>query len=181
MFFQEIQEAQPDPIFGLLGAFNADVRKEKISLMVGIYKDDQLKADLFSSVKKARESIVEEVADYLPIDGLNEMVELLVPVVFGKGDSRIYGAHTTGGTGALRVGAEFIVQEVTRTVYIPNHTWPNHRSVLERAGCKVETYPYYSREKKNFDLEGMLAFLRKTNLCNFFNHISRRLFALVDK
>lgn len=167
MFFHEVSEAPPDPIFGLLGAFGADVRKEKINLLVGIYKDDQLRAELLSSAKKSKDDILTQdlMADYLPIDGLGELVELLGPVVFGTGwkeaHGRIYGAHTTGGTGALRVGAEFLAQEVSKVVYVPNHTWPNHRSVLERAGCKVENYPYYSREKKGFDCAAMVEFLSK--------------------
>ncbi len=164
MFFQEVKEAPPDPIFGLLGAVKADLRKEKVDLMVGIYKDDHLHAELFSSVKKAKERVHDTMADYLPIDGLGTLLELLGPVVFGdkawqEQQARVYAAHTTGGTGALRVGAEFLAQEVGKTVCLPNHTWPNHRMVLERAGCKIETYPYYNREKKGFDLEAMLAFL----------------------
>lgn len=168
MFFEAVREAQPDPIFGLLGAFIADSRKEKVSLMVGIYKDDHLRAELLSSVKKAKEQIFSQdlMADYLPIDGLNEMVELLGPLVFGEGawkesHSRIYAAHTTGGTGALRVGAEFLAQEVTQLVCLPNHTWPNHLSILERARCKVENYPYYDPKKQGFDLEAMLDYFRK--------------------
>lgn len=166
MFFHDVNEAPPDPIFGLLGAFNADVRKEKINLMVGIYKDDQMRAELLSSVKKAKELILVQdlMADYLPIDGLGELTELLGPVIFSdllwrEKQGSIYAAHTTGGTGALRVAGEFLAQQVSRTVYLPNHTWPNHRLVMERAGCKVETYPYYSKEKRNFDLDGMLGFL----------------------
>lgn len=165
MFFHNVNEAQPDPIFGLLGAFNADVRKEKVNLMVGIYKDDDLRAELLSSARRAQELVKETVADYLPIDGLGEMVELLGGVVFGEEwkdeRGRIYGAHTCGGTGALRVGAEFVAQEVGKHVCVSNHTWPNHRSILERAGCVVESYPYYSREKRGFDCEAMLSFLRK--------------------
>lgn len=168
MFFQNVSEAQPDPIFGLLGSFAADSRKEKVNLMVGIYKDDDLRAELLSSAKQAQDLIAphELMADYLPIDGLNEMVELLGPVVFGaevwkNNHARIYAAHTAGGTGALRVGSEFLAQEVGKTVCVSNHTWPTHRSILERAGCRVESYPYYSREKLGFDFEAMIAFLSK--------------------
>ncbi len=168
MFFDEVSEAQPDPIFGLLGAFTADVRKEKVNLMVGIYRDDRLRAELLSSAKKAKGDILDQdvMADYLPIDGLSELAPLLGPVVFGEeawkeSHSRIYGAHTTGGTGALRVGAEFLAQEVSKVFCVPNHTWPNHRSILERVGCTIENYPYYSREKKGFDLEATIAFLSK--------------------
>jgi aspartate/tyrosine/aromatic aminotransferase len=159
MFFHEVAEAPPDPIFGLLGAFQADVRKEKVNLMVGIYKDERLRAEPLSSVKRVVVGM--EVADYLPIDGLAELVELLGPVVFGGGwdRERMYGAHTVGGTGALRVGGEFLVQEVTKVCAVPNHTWPNHR-LLERAGMTLKTYPYYSREKRGFDVEALLGFLR---------------------
>jgi len=167
MFFDKVNEAKPDPIFGLLGTFREDPRKQKVNLMVGIYKDDNLKAELINSSRKAQEQILKDeiVADYLPIDGMGEMVALLGPVIFGDANwksaqDRIYGAHTTGGTGALRVGAEFLLREVTQAICIPNHTWPNHRSVFEHAGCKVENYPYYNREKGGFDLDAMLAYLR---------------------
>lgn len=166
MFFHEVNEAPPDPIFGLAEAFKADMRKEKVNLMVGIYRDDQLRAELLSSARAAKVDILNQdlMADYLPIDGLSEMLELLGPVVFSdplwsENHGRIYAAHTTGGTGALRVGSEFLAQEVSKSFYVPNHTWPNHRSILERSGCKVENYPYYSREKRGFDFEAMVAFL----------------------
>lgn len=162
MFFQHLQEAPPDPIFGLLGAFNADLRKEKINLMVGIYKDDAGHAPLLKSVEKAQGRVHEKIADYLPIDGLHEMVEALTPLVFGeRGAERIYGAHTAGGTGALRVGAELLGEEGVRLCYLPNQTWPNHPSIFEMAGCKVEPYPYYNQAKRRFDFEAMIAFLQK--------------------
>jgi aspartate/tyrosine/aromatic aminotransferase len=168
MFFDQTHEAPADPIFGLLGAISADPRQEKVSLMVGIYKDDHLKAELLSSVKKAKEKIASQdlMADYLPIDGLPGLIALLGPIVFGESiwkdvQERVYGAHTTGGTGALRATAEFLAQEVSQGIYIPNHTWPPHRMIFERAGFKVGNYPYYCREKKGFDIEALLFFLAK--------------------
>jgi len=53
-----------------------------------------------------------------------------------------------------------LAQEVSKNIYIPHPTWPNHRSVFERAGCKVGTYPYYSREKRGFDFEQTSEFLQ---------------------
>lgn len=162
MFFSGVAEGQPDAVFGMAGAFKADVRPEKVDLMVGIYKDENLRAELFPSVKKAKIEILSQdlLADYLPIDGMPELYELLGALVFGEGawkeaHSRIYASHTVGGTGALRVGAEFLAQEVTKTIYIPDPTWPNHRQIFERAGCRVETYPYYSRQKRAFDCDAM--------------------------
>jgi aromatic-amino-acid transaminase len=168
MFFHHVEEAPPDPIFGLLNAFVADPRKEKVNLMVGIYKDDQLRCNLLSSVRKAKDDILGQdlIADYLPIDGLAEFVERLGPLIFSERvyqeiEGRMYGAQTPGGTGALRVGAEFLAKEVSKHFYISNHTWPNHRSILERAGCVVENYPYYNPEKKGFDCASMIHFLEK--------------------
>ncbi len=168
MFFQSTEEAPPDPIFGLLGKFRSDIRKEKVNLMVGIYKDEELKAEVIPSIRMAMRGIANEglMADYLPIDGFAELIELLGPLAFGdkawgKSGSRIVGAHTAGGTGALRVGAEFLAQEVGTSVYLPNHTWPTHRSIFMRVGYQVENYPYYSKEKRGFDCEALLSHLRK--------------------
>jgi aspartate/tyrosine/aromatic aminotransferase len=160
MVFEHVLEGPPDAIFGLTGAFQADARSNKVNLLVGIYKDEHLRAELLPSVKQAKEEIYPEdlKADYLPIDGYGPLIDLLGPVIFGEeiwGKMPIYGAHTTGGTGALRIGAELLAQEVTRTVYIPDPTWPNHRSVLEKAGCKVENYTYYNRQIKNFDFHAV--------------------------
>jgi aspartate/tyrosine/aromatic aminotransferase len=166
MFFQNVNEGQPDPVFGLVEAFGADVRPTKVNLIVGIYKDENLKTQLLPSVQKAGEQLgYDQGTDYLPIDGDREFIELLGPVVFGKGwkeaHGRIYAAQTVGGTGALRAGVEFLAQEVTKKVAVSNHTWPNHRSIIERGGAMAEEYVYYSREKRGFDLQAMLHSLDK--------------------
>ena len=128
MFFDEVEEAQPDPIFGLNGAFVADTRDKKVNLLVGIYKDERLRSEIFHSAKRAKEEVFSQdlVANYLPMDGLKEMVELLGPVLFASDreseHEKIYGAHTTGGTGALRVGAEFFNQFVSKKAVLPNRT-----------------------------------------------------------
>ncbi len=161
MIFDEVLEAKPDPIFGLTGSFKADVRENKVNLLVGIYKDEKLRSPLLPSVEKARELVgrQEEVADYLPFEGLSGFVDEIGKVIFGQGwdqeHSRIFGAQAVGGTGALRLGAEFLAQEVSKRVSISHPTWPNHRGVFERAGFSVDSYTYYSSEKKWFDLEGM--------------------------
>jgi aspartate aminotransferase len=160
MFFHEILEGQPDPVFGLAAAFQADPRPEKINLLVGIYKDEALRSELMPSVKKAKETVADSQIDYLPIDGLREFCDLLGESVFGKQDwagscQRVYGAQGVGGTGALYLGGAFLAQEVTKNVAIPNPTWPNHRSIFERAGSNVLTYSYYNKEKHGFDFEAM--------------------------
>jgi len=167
MFFSEILEGQPDPIFGLNEAFQADVRPNKVNLIVGIYKDDQLRTHLMPSVKKAKDQILAQdlQADYLPMDGFPDFNERIGGLIFGEkvwqeNHGRIYAAQTIGGTGALQVAGQFLSQEVTKTVAVSNPTWPNHRSVFERAGCRVETYPYYSKEKHGIDFGSLCSALK---------------------
>jgi aspartate/tyrosine/aromatic aminotransferase len=162
MFFSHVPEGKPDAVFGLTSAFQADPRPNKVDLLVGIYKDEQLKTVLLPSVARAKQEILKQdlVADYMPIDGIAECGEELGKLLFGDREwlgahGRIYAAQTVGGTGALRVAAEFLRQEVTQTIYVPDPTWPNHRQVFERAGCRVETYPYYNRQKMGFDCNAM--------------------------
>lgn len=162
MFFDHVPEGPPDPVFGLNGVFKADPRPQKVNLLVGIYKDEQLRSELLPSVRKAKERILgtDVLADYLPMDGKPEFAEAVGSLVFGdelwkENRGRIYGAHTAGGTGALRVGIEFLGQEVGRSIAIPNPTWPNHRMIFERAGAAVSVYDYYSRARKGFDFAAM--------------------------
>jgi aspartate/tyrosine/aromatic aminotransferase len=168
MFFHEVLEAQPDPVFGLSEALHADVRPNKVDLIVGIYKDEELRAELMPAVQKAKQRIFPEdlLADYLPIDGFPPFLEEIGKLVFSErrwqdNHSRIYAAQTLGGTGALQVGGQFLAQELTKSVSITTPTWVNHRRVFERAGCKVEAFPYYSREKHGIDFDAMCSFLKK--------------------
>jgi aspartate/tyrosine/aromatic aminotransferase len=160
MFFDQVREGAPDPVFGLLGTYQADTRPMKMSLMVGIYRDEQLKSELIQAVWKGEERITasDRRADYLPFDGVAKFGELIGGLVFGDrlwGEcrDRIYAAQAVGGTGALRLGAEFLVQEVGKRVWIPDPTWPNHRGVFERSGMKVETLEYYNSEIHRFDAQ----------------------------
>lgn len=167
MFFHEVNEGQPDPVFGRVEAFGADIRQGKVNLIIGIYTDEYLESNLLSAVQKAGEELgYDRRVDYLPIDGDKEFLDLLGSLVFGQNGwkeahGRIYSAQTIGGTGAVRAGMDFLAQEVTKTIAVSNQTWANHRSIAERSGCRVEDYAYYSREKKGFDLDAMLSSLDK--------------------
>ena len=166
MFYEEVPEGPPDPIFGLSDAFQADVRSKKVNLVIGMYKNERLEPELLSTVWTAKRAILEEdgVADYLPIDGSKAFVEQVGGLLFGEAlwgaeKGRIYGAETVGGTSALRIGAEFCSAFVGKTFAVSRPTWPNHRQILEKVGG-VETYPYYNSAKRRFDLGAMLAGLK---------------------
>lgn len=168
MFFNEILEGKPDPVFGLSHAFKADPRKNKVDLTVGIYRDEDLKSELLPSVKEAKKRLSSHdlAADYLPFEGVSSFVSSIGELLFGKAlwddlDGKTYGAQSLGGTGALRLGAEFLASEVTKTVAISHPSWPNHRQVFERAGFQIENYPYYDKTTRKFDCKAMCEGLSK--------------------
>lgn len=167
MFFDQVMEGPPDAIFGMMGAYEADQRSYKTNLMVGIYKDEQLQSALLPSVKLAKERVLAKdcLANYLSFQGISAYSQALGELIFGKNlwtanEARIYAAQSLGGTGALRLGADFLRQEVGQEIYLPQPTWGNHRNIFERAGYHIHTLPYYSAEKHGFDAEAYLAKLR---------------------
>ena len=159
-FFDHVLEGPPDPVFGMVSVLQADPRPEKINLMVGTYHDEQLHKKLMPVIQKAKNALLPQdmLADYLPMDGLGALHTLVGEVLFGMSgwQERTYGAQTVGGTGALRVGADFLAQEVGRVVALPDPTWANHRAIFERAGFEVKFVPYYDRAEHRFDVHKYL-------------------------
>ncbi len=153
-FFEEISLAPRDPILGLNIAFKEETRPEKINAGVGTYKTDELKPHLFASVKKAEEALLrdEKSKDYLPIDGDPDYVRETNKLVFGT-EAAVYGTQTVGGTGALRICAEFLRKSGFTKLYVSNPTWDNHERIFTHAGFTTETFPYYNAETRSFDLE----------------------------
>lgn len=160
LFFNHIAPAPPDPILDLTLAFNQDKRTNKVNLAVGMYRNEELATPVLSSVKKAEGMLLEKEKskEYLPIDGDKGFIAKVGGLVFGdffwvSEGKRICGIQTPGGTGALRVGADFLKHEVGEKIAISDPTWPNHRGVFARAGMQVEAYPYFDSQKQVLDFE----------------------------
>jgi aromatic-amino-acid transaminase len=70
-------------------------------------------------------------------------------------------AQALGGTGALKIGADFLQRfNVGAKVLISDPSWENHRALFEGAGFVVESYPYYDGRTHGVNFAGMLAALR---------------------
>ena len=164
MFFDETQLGAPDPVFGWLAACKEDTRPNKLNLIVGTYKDEHFQNPLLSAVRKAERKI-EAFADYLPIGGLVEFCEQIGTLCFGKTSwkeqkGRICSTQSVGGTGALRVAAEFLRQEVGFQFAVTVPTWPTQRSIVERVGGSLIQIPYYSSHRHAVDWEQYFSHLR---------------------
>ncbi len=157
--------APRDPILGLTEAFVADPRAEKVNLGVGVYLGEDGKVPLLDCVRAAEAGLAAAPTPrgYLPIDGLPAYTRGVRELVFGAGSEpvasgRVVTVQGLGGTGALKIGAEFLRRtDALPTVLISDPSWENHQALFSRAGFDVRSYRYYAPALGGVDVPGMLA------------------------
>ncbi len=162
--FENIKAAPADPILGLADIFYSDTRAEKINLGIGVYTDETGKTPIMQSVKKAEQYLLENETskNYLGIDGLPDFARYTQQLLFGRqhpviAENRAHTAQTPGGTAALRIAADFIVQQTAaRRIWVSSPTWPNHKTIFTTAGLEVREYNYYNAASHDLDFANML-------------------------
>ncbi|MBO0862469.1 MAG: aspartate/tyrosine/aromatic aminotransferase [Chloracidobacterium sp.] len=167
--FAQIELAPPDPIIGLTEAFNNDNNPKKVSLGAGVYQDGAGKVPILKVVREAQERLLEneETKNYMPIDGIPAFNQQAQTLLLGADSGVLAGARAVtvqalGGTGALKVGADFLKRFFgASNVWISDPSWENHRQLFEAAGFTVNSYPYYDPETRGLDFTSMLDSLRK--------------------
>jgi len=163
-----IEMAPRDPILGITEAYNADKNPKKANLGVGVYYDDNGKLPLLECVRKAEAQMMEKLSPrgYLPIDGLVAYDKAVQDLVFGADssvvkDKRAVTAQAIGGTGALKLGADFLKRFAPNAqVWISDPSWENHRALFESAGFVVNNYPYYDEASHGVNFAGMMDTLK---------------------
>ena len=163
--FSAVPLAPRDPILGLTEAFVADTNPSKVNLGVGVYQDGTGKLPLLECVRQAEQRLAEDPKPrgYLPIDGLPGYTKAVRELVFGADSAavaagRVVTIQALGGTGALKIGADFLRRFVPDAkVLISDPSWENHEALFTRAGFTVESYRYYDADARGIDFEGMLA------------------------
>lgn len=161
--FSEVPLAPADPILGLTEAFQTDKNPRKVNLGVGVYQDAQGKVPVLSVVRDAEKLWYEkeDSKTYIPIDGVPAYRSEVQALLFGKGsplvtEGRVVTAQALGGTGALKVGADFLKRFLPGSeVYLSAPSWENHRALFEAAGFTVKEYPYYSAATHGLDFAAM--------------------------
>ncbi|MDP2808629.1 MAG: amino acid aminotransferase [Rhodocyclaceae bacterium] len=163
--FAAVEMAPRDPILGLTEAFNADSNPKKINLGVGVYYSDEGKIPLLAAVRSAEKARIETLParGYQPIEGLAAYNQAVQRLMFGKdsqllADGRAVTIEALGGTGALKVGADWLRRLLPDAkVYLSDPSWENHRALFESAGFEVENYAYYDAATRGVDFDGMKA------------------------
>ena len=166
--FSAVEMAPRDPILGLNEQYNADPNPAKVNLGVGVYFDDQGKLPLLQCVQAAEKAMMEKPAPrgYLPIDGIAAYDNGVKSLVFGADSDvvqsgRVATVQAIGGTGALRIGADFLKKvSPNARVLISDPSWENHRALFTQAGFTVGTYRYYDAANRGINFAGFLADLQ---------------------
>ena len=159
--------APKDPILGVSELFVADTNPKKVNLGVGVYYDDNGKVPLLECVRLAERELLEIAPSrgYLPIDGLPAYDKGVQALVFGPdstavAEGRVVTVQAVGGTGGLKVGADFLKQILPNAgVWISSPSWENHRALFESAGFVVNEYPYYDPATHGLQFDAMLGTL----------------------
>jgi aromatic-amino-acid transaminase len=167
--FSAVEMAPRDPILGLNEAFNADTRLNKVNLGVGVYYNEEGRIPLLRAVAAAEMARLELNAPrgYLPIEGIASYDMAVQGLLFGAdsalvADGRVVTTQALGGTGALKIGADFLKRLLPDAVVaITDPSWENHRALFETAGFAVQNYSYYDATNHGIDRAGMLEDLKQ--------------------
>ncbi|MCM7670957.1 aromatic amino acid transaminase [Enterobacter asburiae] len=163
--FQKVDAYAGDPILSLMERFKEDPRSDKVNLSIGLYYNEdgiipQLKA---VAEAEARLNAVPHGASlYLPMEGLNAYRNTIAPLLFGAdhavlAQKRVATIQTLGGSGALKVGADFLKKYFPDSgVWVSDPTWENHVAIFEGAGFSVATYPWFDSETNSVRVEALL-------------------------
>ncbi|MDR9863979.1 amino acid aminotransferase [Pseudomonas baetica] len=166
MHFDAIGRVPGDPILGLMEAYAQDSNPRKFDLGVGVYKDAQGLTPIPEAVKIAEARLVEsqDTKTYIGGHGNPLFGKVINELVLGADsklivEQRAGATQTPGGTGALRLAADFIAQCLPgKGVWLSNPTWPIHETIFATAGVKVSHYPYVGSDNR-LDVDAMLAVL----------------------
>ncbi|WJG07782.1 amino acid aminotransferase [Aliiglaciecola sp. LCG003] len=167
--FEVLPLLPADPILGLSTAYREDPNPLKIDLGVGVYKDEQGKTPILSSVAKAQRILLqtEDSKTYITPQGVQGYIDGMLELLLGKGhptllEDRVAAVQAPGGCGALRILSELLKRcDSELTVWVSDPTWANHIPLIGNAGLKIETYPYFDKASASIKFDQMVDCLKQ--------------------
>jgi aspartate aminotransferase len=172
--FSSLKALPADPILGLSIKYRADTNPKKIDLGVGVYKNEAGETPVLKCVKKAEKFRLDNELSktYIGGTGSASYNEEMTKLIFGDHkvlfENRVKTVSTPGGTGALRVAADFISRcKKGAKIWLSNPTWANHKAVFTAAGLEIQEYSYYDYENKTLNFDAMLNDLKTASADDF--------------
>ena len=163
--FQHVDTYAGDPILSLMEEFGKDERQQKVNLSIGLYYNEDSIVPQLNAVKTAYKKIEatnDKVKLYLPMDGLKSYNQATQALILGQNSSarhagRAVTIQTLGGSGALKVGADFLKKYFPESdIWVSQPTWENHIAIFNGAGINSHFYRYFDATSNGIDIEGML-------------------------
>ena len=163
--FQHVDSYAGDPILSLMEEFGKDERTQKINLSIGLYYNEDNIVPQLNAIKAAYKNIAvtnDQVKLYLPMDGLKSYNQATQALVLGQDsparhDGRAVTIQTLGGSGALKVGADFLKKYFPESdVWMSQPTWENHIAIFNGAGIHSHFYPYFDAATNGVNVPAML-------------------------
>ena len=168
--FQHIPPYAGDPILSLMEQFNADTREGKVNLSIGLYYNEDSIVPQLDTIMEAQKRIEpkqNKTKLYLPMEGFKPYRDAIQALLFGNNSPAVQSGRavtiqTLGGSGALKVGADFLKNYFPNSeVWVSQPTWDNHVAIFNGAGLKTHYYPYFDAETRGVDFDGMLSTLKQ--------------------
>lgn len=167
--FQHVDAYAGDPILSLMEEFVKDQRSQKVNLSIGLYYNEENIVPQLNCVQAACKNIAADnnkVKLYLPMDGLKAYNQATQALLLGadspaRNAGRAVTIQTLGGSGALKVGADFLKKYFPESeVWVSQPTWENHIAIFNGAGIASNFYPYFDAKTNGVNIEAMLDTLR---------------------
>ncbi|HAJ6013708.1 TPA: aromatic amino acid transaminase [Escherichia coli] len=167
--FQKVDAYAGDPILTLMERFKEDPRSDKVNLSIGLYYNEDGIIPQLKAVADAEARLNAQphgASLYLPMEGLNSYRHAIAPLLFGADhpvlqQQRVATIQTLGGSGALKVGADFLKRYFPESsVWVSDPTWENHVAIFAGAGFAVSTYPWYDEATNGVRFNDLLATLK---------------------
>ncbi|HDP7949869.1 aromatic amino acid transaminase [Escherichia coli] len=167
--FQKVDAYAGDPILTLMERFKEDPRSDKVNLSIGLYYNEDGIIPQLQAVAEAEARLNAQphgASLYLPMEGLNSYRHAIAPLLFGADhpvlkQQRVATIQTLGGSGALKVGADFLKRYFPESgVWVSDPTWENHVAIFAGAGFEVSTYPWYGEATNGVRFNDLLATLK---------------------
>ncbi|MFV0263709.1 MAG: aromatic amino acid transaminase [Kluyvera sp.] len=163
--FQKVDAYAGDPILSLMERFKEDPRSDKVNLSIGLFYDENGIVPQLKSVAEAEARLNAQphgASLYLPMEGLNSYRHTVAPLLFGADhpvlqQQRVATIQTLGGSGALKVGADFLKRYFPDSgVWVSDPTWENHIAIFEGAGFTVDIYPWFDSDTNGVRYDALL-------------------------
>ena len=167
--FQKVDAYAGDPILTLMERFKEDPRSDKVNLSIGLYYNEDGIIPQLQAVAEAEARLNAQphgASLYLPMEGLNCYRHAIAPLLFGADhpvlkQQRVATIQTLGGSGALKVGADFLKRYFPESgVWVSDPTWENHVAIFAGAGFEVSTYPWHDEATNGVRFNDLLATLK---------------------